>query len=179
MNAARVLLRPSADDDLPQMAAIYSHHVQYGTASFELEPPSLAELTRRRGDVLAKGLPWLVALFDSEVLGYAYATHFRMRPAYRFTLEDSIYLADGAQGRGIGKLLLAELIARCEATGARQMLAVIGDAATNTASIGLHRTMGFADCGLLMGVGWKFDAWRDVMLMQRALGGGAAQLAPA
>lgn len=173
MNAAPLLLRPSADADLPAMAAVYTHHVQYGTASFELDAPDLDELQRRRAEVLAKGLPWLVAESNGQLLGYAYASHFRLRPAYRFTLEDSIYLDDAARGRSVGRLLLAELIARCEATGARQMLAVIGDAASNATSIALHRALGFHDAGVLSGVGWKFDAWRDVKLMQRALGSGA------
>ena len=173
MNPAPLLLRPSSEGDLPAMAAIYTHHVQRGTASFELDAPSVDELELRRAEVLAKGLPWLVAESNGQLLGYAYASHFRMRPAYRFTLEDSIYLDDAARGRGIGRLLLAELIARCEATGARQMLAVIGDAASNASSIALHRALGFQDAGVLSGVGRKFDAWRDVKLMQRALRSGA------
>jgi L-amino acid N-acyltransferase YncA len=178
MNLERVALRPSATHDLPAMAAIYAYHVQHGTGSFELEAPSLDELSRRRDDILAMGMPWLVAESGGQLLGYAYAGPFRLRPAYRFTLEDSIYVDQAARGRGLGRLLLAELIARCEAQGARQMLAVVGDAAANAPSIALHRSLGFADCGMLQAVGWKFDTWRDVKMMQRALGCGAQQAAP-
>jgi len=123
--------------------------------------------------VLSKGLPWLVAVRDGRVLGYAYANHFRPRRAYRFCLEDSIYLSDAARGQGAGKQLLAELMAQCEALGARQMLAVIGDSA-NAGSIGVHRSLGFEHTGLLKSAGWKFERWLDVVLMQRALGTGDA-----
>jgi L-amino acid N-acyltransferase YncA len=129
-------------------------------------------MTRRRDDVLAKGLPWLVAEQGSQVLGYAYANHFRPRPAYRFSVEDSIYLRPEALGRGVGRVLLAELLGRCQAAGARQMLAVIGDSA-NLSSIGVHRTLGFEPCGTLRSVGWKFGRWLDVVLMQRPLGAGS------
>jgi len=169
MNPA--LIRPSVADDLPQITAIYEWNVLNGTGTFELEAPDLAEMTRRRDDVLGKGLPWLVAERDGQVLGYAYANHFRPRRAYRFCLEDSIYLADAARGQGLGKRLLAELLLQCEAQGARQMLAVIGDSA-NAGSIGVHRSLGFEHTGLLKASGWKFDAWRDVVIMQRALGAG-------
>jgi L-amino acid N-acyltransferase YncA len=168
-----MLIRPSTDADLPALAAIYAHHVLHGTGTFETEPPDLAEITRRRADVLAKRLPWLVAEDAGALLGYAYANHFRPRLAYRFCLEDSIYLAPGAAGCGIGRLLLAELVARCEALGARQMLAVIGDAA-NAGSIGVHRALGFEDTGVLKSAGWKFGRWLDVVLMQRSLGPGDA-----
>jgi L-amino acid N-acyltransferase YncA len=174
----RVLLRPTTEADLPAITEMYAHHVRHGTASFELEPPDLAEMTRRRADVLAKGLPWIAAESAGQLLGYAYANHFRPRPAYRFTVENSIYLRASVQRRGVGRLLLAELIARSEAAGARQMLAVIGDSA-NVASIGLHAALGFAPNGVLKNVGWKFDAWRDVVLMQRPLGPGAALAAAA
>ena len=171
MNPA--LIRPSVANDLPQITTIYGWNVLNGTGTFELEAPDLAEMTRRRDDVLGKGLPWLVAERDGQVLGYAYANHFRPRRAYRFCLEDSIYLADVARGQGLGKLLLAELLAQCEAQGARQMLAVIGDSA-NAGSIGVHRSLGFEHTGLLKASGWKFEAWRDVVIMQRALGAGAS-----
>jgi phosphinothricin acetyltransferase len=132
-------------------------------------------MARRRDDVLSKGLPWLVAQDrdnpGSPVLGYAYANHFRPRKAYRFCLEDSIYLHPDARGRGVGKLLLTELLTRCEAAGGRQMLAVIGDAA-NAGSIGVHAALGFTHTGVLKASGWKFDRWLDVVLMQRALGTG-------
>lgn len=169
-------IRPSQAADLPAITAIYAHHVQHGTGTFELEVPDEAEMARRHADITGKGLPWLVAVEaqgDGRVLGYAYANHFRPRRAYRFCLEDSIYLAPDAQGRGIGRLLLAELMARCEALGARQMLAVIGDAA-NAGSIGVHRALGFEHTGVLKAAGWKFDQWRDVILMQKAMGTGAA-----
>ena len=168
-----MLLRPSADHDLPAIADIYAHAVAHGTGTFELEAPSTEEMTRRRADVLAKGLPWWVAEgTDGQVVGYAYANHFRPRPAYRFYWEDSIYLAPGAQGQGVGRLLLAELVAQCTALGARQLLAVIGDSA-NAASIGVHRACGFEPVGTLPQSGWKFNRWLDVVLMQRALGPGA------
>ncbi len=177
MPAPAILIRPSRPDDLPVITAIYAHAVLHGTGTFELDPPDHAEMARRRDDVLGKGLPWLVAEAQGQVLGYAYANHFRPRPAYRFCLEDSIYLAADARGRGVGKVLLTELIGRCEAAGARQMLAVIGDAA-NTASIGVHAALGFAHTGVLKASGWKFDRWLDVVLMQRALGPGDARPAP-
>ena len=172
--ATPLLIRPSMAADLPAIAAIYAWNVMNGTGTFELEPPDLAEMTRRREDVLSKGLPWLVAEQQGQVCGYAYANHFRPRLAYRFCLEDSIYLAENATGQGLGKLLLAELMAQCEARGARQMLAVIGDSA-NAGSIGVHRALGFEHTGLMKAAGWKFDRWLDVVLMQRSLGLGDSQ----
>ena len=170
-----LLIGPSNDADLDAITAIYADNVLRGTGTFELEPPDAAEMARRRADVLGKGLPWLVAQAeDGSVLGYAYANHFRPRLAYRFCLEDSIYLAPGARGRGVGTALLAELVARCEALGCRQMLAVIGDSA-NAGSIGVHRRLGFEHTGVLKSAGWKFDRWLDVVLMQRALGVGDSQ----
>lgn len=171
-----LLIRPSAPTDLPAITAIYADNVLHGTASFELEPPDLAELTRRRDDVLGKGLPWLVAEDGGQLLGYAYANHFRPRRAYRFCLEDSIYLHRDARGRGVGRLLLAELLTRCESRGTRQMMAVIGDSA-NAASIGVHAALGFEHAGVLKSVGWKFDRWRDVVLMQKTLGAGDREAA--
>ncbi|MDI4633607.1 N-acetyltransferase [Pelomonas sp. V22] len=169
--AATLQIRPSLDADLPAIQAIYQHAVLHGTGTFETEVPDLAEMTRRRGEVLGRGLPWLVVQRGEQVLGYAYANYFRPRMAYRFCLEDSIYLHPDSQGLGLGKLLLAELIARCEALGARQMLAVIGDA-ENRGSIGVHRALGFQDTGVLKSAGWKFSRWLDVVLMQRQLGQG-------
>jgi len=166
-------IRPSTADDLPALTRIYGHAVAQGTGTFELEAPDEAEMAQRRDDVLAKRLPWLVAERDDQVLGYAYANHFRPRRAYRFCLEDSIYLDPAAQGQGIGRLLLAELLAQCEARGARQMLAVIGDAA-NLGSIALHRACGFEPAGLFKAAGWKFDRWLDVVLMQKSLDAGSA-----
>lgn len=165
-------LRNSLDADLPAITAIYRHAVLHGTGTFELDAPDEAEMSRRRAEVLGRQLPWLVAERDGAVIGYAYANYFRPRMAYRFCLEDSIYLAPQAQGAGVGRLLLAELIARCEAAGARQMVAVIGDSA-NAGSIGLHRRLGFRDMGVMQAAGWKFDRWLDVVFMQRELGLGA------
>jgi L-amino acid N-acyltransferase YncA len=171
MQTASLLVRPSMPADLEAIRDIYALAVTQGTGTFELDAPDRDEMARRRDDVLAKGLPWLVAEQDSRVLGYAYANHFRPRPAYRFSVEDSVYLLPEAQGRGIGRVLLAELLARCQAAGARQMLAVIGDSA-NPGSIGVHRSLGFEACGTLHSVGWKFGRWLDVVLMQRPLGAG-------
>jgi phosphinothricin acetyltransferase len=171
MSVPTLLIRPSAASDIPAIAAIYGWNVLNGTGTFELEAPDEAEMARRRDDVLAKGLPWLVAERDGRVLGYAYANQFRPRPAYRYCLEDSIYLAPQAQGQGVGKLLLAELLGQCVLRGARQMLAVIGDSA-NAGSIGVHRALRFEHTGTMKSAGWKFDRWLDVVVMQRALGPG-------
>ena len=168
-----LLIRPSTAVDLPAITAIYGWHVLHGTGTFELGVPDDAEMARRRDDVLGKGLPWLVLERAGRVVGYAYANHFRTRPAYRFCVEDSVYLAADATGHGLGRLLLAELMARCEAAGARQMLAVIGDS-SNLGSIGVHRRLGFEHVGVMKAVGWKFDRWLDVVVMQKSLGHGAA-----
>ncbi len=165
------LIRPCAAADLPAVAEIYADAVLHGSGTFELQPPDLAEIGRRHDDVAAAGWPWLVAERGAQVLGYAYAAPFRARPAYRFCVEDSVYLRRDARGQGVGRLLLAELLARCEARGARQMLALIGDAA-NAASIGVHAALGFVPAGVLKSAGWKFDRWLDVVLMQRTLGAG-------
>ena len=167
-----VLIRPSTAQDLPAVTAIYGWHGRHGTGTFEIDPPTLDDMTRRRDDVLANGLPYLVLEEAGEVCGYAYANQFRPRPAYRFCLEDSIYLAPAATRQGVGRLLLAELLARSETAGARQMLAVIGDSA-NTASIAVHRSFGFEAVGTIEAAGWKFDRWLDVVLMQKHLGFGA------
>jgi phosphinothricin acetyltransferase len=173
MTPPSLTIRPSAATDLPAITAIYAEAARTGTGTFELVGPDPDEMARRRNDVLAKGLPWLVAEAGGAVLGYAYANHFRPRPAYRYTLEDSIYLAAEARRHGIGRVLLAELVARCEAAGARQMLAVIGDSG-NAGSIALHAGLGFVTVGRFSDVGRKFDRWLDVILMQRRLGPGAA-----
>ena len=172
MSTPALLIRPSTAADLPAVTAIYGWNVLNGTGTFELDPPDQAEMLRRHDDVLSKGLPWLVAQRDGAVLGYAYANHFRPRKAYRFCLEDSVYLAPEAQGQNLGRLLLAELLSRSEAAGARQMLAVIGDSA-NLGSIGVHRTLGFEHLGMMKAAGWKFDRWLDVVIMQKALGQGS------
>jgi phosphinothricin acetyltransferase len=168
-----LLIRPSTPDDFPAITRIYAHHVLHGSATFETEPPSVEEMLRRREDVLGRGWPWLTAERGGQVLGYAYANQLRPRPAFRYCLEDSIYLDPEARGQGVGRGLLAELMAQCEARGARQMVAVIGDSA-NAASVGLHRACGFEPCGSHTAAGWKFGRWVDVVLMQRALGDGAA-----
>jgi L-amino acid N-acyltransferase YncA len=168
-----VVIRPSNADDLDAVTRIYAWNVEHGTGTFEIEAPDRAEMERRRADVLAKALPWIVLESTGQVVGYAYANQFRPRPAYRFCVEDSVYLAPDTIGRGFGRLLLAELLARCEAAGARQMLAVIGDSA-NAGSIGVHRALGFAPVGTMKAAGWKFDRWLDVVVMQKSLGFGAA-----
>ena len=168
-----LIIRPSSAADLPAITRIYGLAVAQGTGTFELDQPDATEMARRRDDVLSKGLPWLVAERDGQVLGYAYANHFRPRRAYRFCLEDSIYLDPAAQGQGVGRVLLAELLAQCEARGARQMLAVIGDSA-NAGSVAVHRACGFELVGQFAAAGWKFERWLDVVLMQRSLGEGSA-----
>jgi L-amino acid N-acyltransferase YncA len=166
-----VLVRDSAEDDVEVIRTIYAHHVLHGLASFEETPPPLAEMAARRAAVRDLGLPHLVAEAEGRILGYSYASAYRPRPAYRFTVEDSVYVAAGAAGRGIGTALLAALIARCEAGCWRQMMAVIGDSG-NAASIALHRRLGFRVAGSLTSVGFKFGRWVDSVLMQRPLGPG-------
>jgi L-amino acid N-acyltransferase YncA len=163
------LIRPSTDADIPAMTAIYGHHVQDGTGTFETEPPSQADMTARRADVLGKSLPYLVLEHDGQVQGFAYANWFKPRPAYRFSVEDSIYMAQGAGGKGLGKLLLTELLAQLERGGIRKAMAVIGDSA-NAASIGVHRACGFTQIGIVKSCGWKFGQWRDIVLMEKTLG---------
>ena len=161
-------VRDSTPGDVPAIASIYAHHVLHGLASFELEPPSRAEMASRRDAVLRAGLPWLVADDDGEVVGYAYAAPYRSRPAYRRTVENSVYVSPHRLGRGAGRLLLAELIRRCEASDRREMVAIIGDSA-NRASIALHRALGFEHVGVLRNVGFKRGRWLDSVLMQRRL----------
>jgi phosphinothricin acetyltransferase len=155
--------------------AIYAHWVVNGLASFEEVPPDPAEMDLRRRTVQDADLPYLVAIADGEVLGFAYAGPYRLRPGYRYTVEDSVYIAPTANGRGVGRALLAAVISRAESRGLRQMLAVIGDSA-NAASIGLHRSLGFRQVGLLPSVGFKFGRWVDSVIMQRALGPGDTEL---
>ncbi|HUN48153.1 MAG TPA: GNAT family N-acetyltransferase [Stellaceae bacterium] len=165
------LVRPSRDADTEAIAAIYAHHVSHGVASFELEPPPLEEMRRRRGDLVARGYPHLAAVRDDAVLGYAYAGPYRPRAAYGDTVENSVYLRPDAIGRGIGRMLLETLIRECEARGFRQMIAVVGDSG-NSASIGLHERAGFRRVGVLRSVGYKHGRWLDSVLLQRALGAG-------
>jgi phosphinothricin acetyltransferase len=169
--SSELLIRDATTDDMAAIQAIYSHHVLHGTASFELAPPTLDDMQQRRAAVLAHNLPYLAAELDGQVAGYAYATLYRPRPAYRFTCEDSVYVRPGMAGHGIGGRLLAELIQRCTALGWRQMLAVVGDSA-NAASLAVHARCGFHPVGTLRSVGHKFGEWRDTVLMQRALGDG-------
>ena len=166
-----ISIRPSLPADIPAVTRIYAHAVTNGTASFELEPPDEKEMARRREAILAGGYPHLVAEAAGEVVGYAYASAFRPRPAYRFSVEDSVYVAPGRQGAGIGRALLSALVAVCAEQGYRQMIAVIGDRAS-LASIRLHERAGFSHAGRLSNVGFKHDAWRDIILMQRTLGDG-------
>lgn len=175
MPMADLEIRDAQGDDLSAIAAIYAHHVLNGVASFEEVPPSIEELAQRRANVLALGLPYLVAIRDGRVAGYCYATAYRPRPAYRHTIEDSIYVAAGLGGQGIGSALLSALLARCEAGPWRQMIAVIGDSA-NAGSIGLHRRLGFRPAGVFQSAGFKFGRWVDSVLMQRALGAGDSTL---
>ena len=165
------LIRDARDEDMPQIQAIYAHHVLHGLASFEEAPPSVEELRTRRQGVLALGLPYLVAADGDRIAGYAYATLYRTRPAYRHTVEDSVYVREGEGGRGVGSVLLKTLIERCAAGPWRQMIAVIGDR-DNAASIGLHARHGFRRVGTLEAVGFKFGRWVDSVLMQRELGQG-------
>jgi phosphinothricin acetyltransferase len=172
-DARALTLRPAAPDDFTTIHDIYRHHVLTGLASFELEPPDRAELVRRHDDVRARQLPYLVAVRGGRLVGYAYVGPFRTRPAYRFTVEDSIYIAPDAIGQGVGRVLLGALIERCTALGLRQMIAVIGDSG-NISSIGLHRALGFGEPLVLQGAGFKFGRWVDIVLMQRSLGPGTA-----
>lgn len=166
------LIRPSQDKDLSAITAIYAHHVLQGTGTFETEPPSVADMTTRRADVLAKGLPYLIIEENGVVLGFAYCNWFKPRPAYRFSAEDSIYLAPGSEGKGLGRMLLQNLAASAEAVGVRKLIAVIGDS-QNHGSIGVHRATGFETVGVLNSCGWKFERWLDVVLMEKSLGEGS------
>lgn len=168
------LLRPATPKDLPAITAIYEHAVLHGTATFEIEPPSLAEMTRRFESLQAGGFPYLVCEADDRIAGYAYAGPYRPRPAYRFTVENSIYFSPDAQRRGYGLPLLERLITDCERKGARQMIAVIGDSA-NAGSIAVHRNAGFEMIGTHPNVGFKFGRWLDTVMMQRALGQGVPE----
>jgi phosphinothricin acetyltransferase len=171
MNDA-LIVRDAREDDMPTVQAIYAQHVLEGISSFEVEPPDLAELLRRRADVLAKGLPYLVAEQRGEVVGYGYVTPYRPRPGYRFTVEDSVYVREGLGGLGIGRQILAALVAYCERGGWRQMVAIIGNS-ENLASLRLHEGQGFRRVGVFESVGFKHGRWVDTVLMQRALGDGA------
>jgi L-amino acid N-acyltransferase YncA len=165
------LIRPSTEHDIAAITRIYAHHVQHGTGTFETTAPSEADMLGRRADVLAKGLPWLVLEDGGQPIGFAYGNWFKPRPAYRFSVEDSIYLAPEAAGKGLGRALLAELLARLQAGGVRKVMAVIGDSA-NAGSIGVHAALGFERVGVVKSCGWKFDRWLDIVLMEKSLGEG-------
>lgn len=167
-----LILRDANEDDMPAVLAIYAHHVIHGSASFELEPPTLEQMRQRRADVCAHGLPYLVAERDGQVVGYGYATLYRPRPAYRFTVEDSVYVREDMSGLGIGQALLSRVIERCIEGGRRQMVAIIGNS-ENLASIRLHERQGFRKVGVFESVGFKHGRWLDTVIMQRELGEGA------
>ena len=168
--AANVSICACEEDHVAAITTIYAHHVLHGLASFEIEPPSEDDMQRRL-DIVSRNYPYLVAECAGEVVGYAYASPYRLRPAYRHTAENSVYLHPAWSGRGIGRQLMSALLAECEARGLRQIVAVIGDSA-NFASIALHKSLGFREVGVLRSVGFKFDRWVDSVLMQRALGAG-------
>lgn len=174
---AGILVRDSRDDDMPAIHVIYEHHVRTGLGSFEEVPPDVEEMRRRRAVILGDKLPYLVAEIDGGIAGYAYAGRFRPRSAYRFSVEDSIYVGPDAQRQGIGRALLQELIGRCTLAGYRQMLAVIGDSA-NYGSIGVHAAAGFTQVAMMPAIGFKFGRWVDSVIMQRALGPGQTTLPP-
>jgi L-amino acid N-acyltransferase YncA len=165
-------IRPSRDGDIAAITTIYAHHVQNGTGTFETAPPTADEMATRRADVLSKGLPYLVVEDAGTVIGFAYCNWFKPRPAYRYSAEDSIYLAATAHRKGLGRLLLQELMAQAERAGVRKLIAVIGDSA-NLGSVGVHKACGFQHVGVLANCGWKFDRWLDVVLMDRVIGPGA------
>jgi L-amino acid N-acyltransferase YncA len=175
MSAAEI--RPATAADLADVTGIYDHAVRLGTATFEIVPPDLAEMTRRFEALMDGGLPYLVAALDGRVVGYAYAGAYRPRPAYRFTVENSIYLDPAIHRQGIGLQMLQRLIAESEARGYRQMIAVIGDSA-NAGSLGVHTKCGFRMIGTHPDVGFKFGRWLDIVMMQRALGEGASTVPP-
>jgi phosphinothricin acetyltransferase len=167
------VVRPATLEDVPDITAIYDHHARYGLGTFEEAAPAEAEMAGRMTAVRSKGLPYLVAERDTAILGFAYAAPFRPRRGYRFTAEDSVYVASDAIGQGVGRALLSAVIDDCEALGLRQLSAVIGDSG-NAASIGLHSALGFEHAGLSRAVGFKHDRWVDIVFMQRALNGGDA-----
>ena len=162
-------IRAAAEADLAAITAIYAHNVLHGTATFELKPPEIDEMTRRWSGLAGRGFPYLVAELDGEVAGYAYASSYRPRPGYRYTVEDSVYVHPERVAKGVGRGLLDSLIRACEQTESKQMVAIIGDSG-NTASIRLHVAAGFEHVGVLRKVGRKFDRWIDTVIMQRALG---------
>jgi len=166
-----MIVRAATADDAGALAAIYGHHVLHGFGTFEEDPPTAAEMESRRAAIAARGLPYLVAEEGGRVLGFAYAGPFRPRQAYRYTLEDSVYIAPDAIGKGVGRAILSAVIEACAALGIRQLVAVIGDSG-NAASIGLHRSLGFVDAGVGRSFGFKHGRWVDIVWMQKGLNGG-------
>jgi len=164
-------IRSCKDSDIAAITAIYGHHVLHSTGTFELDPPSAADMAQRVADVRTKNLPWLVAEHNGQVLGFAYANWFKPRPAYRFSAENSVYVSANAVGQGIGKVLMQAVAEQAEHAGVRKLIAVIGDSA-NAGSIGLHRSLGFTPVGTIRSAGWKHGAWRDIVLMEKPLGAG-------
>ena len=167
-------IRAAEAADMAAIAEIYGHHVRHGFGTFEEVPPTAQELNNRREAIVARGLPYLLAEADGRVLGYAYAGPFRLRAAYRYTVEDSVYVAPEAQGRGVGRAVLGAVLAACEGMGIRQVVAVIGDSG-NAGSIGLHRALGFSHQGVGQGLGYKHGRWVDIVWMQKTLNGGATR----
>lgn len=168
-----MIVRPSTPQDVAALTAIYGHHVLNGLGTFEEVPPSFEDMAARRLVIVERGLPYLVAEDQGHVLGFAYAGPFRARAAYRYTVEDSVYVAPEATGRGVGKAVLSAVIEACETFGIRQMVAVIGDS-ENAGSIGLHTSLGFEPAGVGKGFGWKHGRWVDIVWMQKALNSGDA-----
>jgi phosphinothricin acetyltransferase len=170
-----MIIRPATEQDAQALAAIYGHAVLHGFGTFEEEPPTAADMESRRSAIAGRGLPYLVAEEAGTVLGFAYAGPFRPRAAYRYTLEDSVYVAPDAAGRGVGKALLTAIIAACEALGVRQLIAVVGDSG-NSASLALHRSLGFEQTGIGHSVGFKHGRWVDIVQLQKPLNGGDARM---
>ena len=170
--ALSLVIRPAVAADAPALASIYGHHVLHGVGTFEEAPPSPDDMATRLAAVQARGLPYLVAEVEGVAAALAYASPFRLRAAYRYTVEDSVYVAPGYQGQGVGKAMLAQVIADCEALGLRQMVALIGDSG-NAGSVGVHATLGFRHAGVMQAVGFKKGRWLDVVIMQRALNEGS------
>ncbi len=169
-------IRDAVPADIADITAIYEHAVLHGTGTYELDPPKETEMMRRFSHFTSNGFPWLVAEEGGVILAYAYASPFRTRPAYRWSIEDSVYVAPEAKGKGIGKALLQRLLEICEAQGYHQMIAVIGDGKGNKGSVALHESLGFAHSGTIAGSGFKFGQWIDTVIMQKELNGGAARL---
>ena len=172
--ASSLVIRDATERDIEAVQAVYAHHVLHGYGSFEESPPSTAEMARRFAEVRARGLPYLIAELDGGVAGYSYAQPYRARSAYRYSVEDSVYVAPRASGQGVGQALLGLLVERCAALGLRQMVAVIGDS-RNLPSIRLHERVGFVRAGVLADIGFKRGRWIDSVLMQRALGPGSSR----